>query len=254
MEMRVVLSSENEGINSASEFSTELLQPLVLSDKWKVALTEITIPQSIINFTEEHFVIFETFHLGTNNEEEVLSSTKIQFEKDSIASLDELQDKLTKKFMEKGIPTSIIIFNRNTFKAEISLQKGERIKLSRGLSLIFSMERVMENVEDEEVTFFSEYCIDVRMYFWNIYIYSNLTKPIILGERLSPLLQTLPIEEFEKKRLLTKSYNPRVFLPLAKYFIPKVYFKICDELGRPLKFVTPGDTICKLLFVKDGFS
>lgn len=245
--MRVVLSSGE----NAAEFSTKLFKPLVFDGKWKVALTEITIPQSPVNFTQEDFLIYETFKADG----EVTFSKKLKFKQENISSVGELQSRLTDMYKSSGMNkhhTGNFIFNEKSFKGNVKLKKGERIILSPRLAHLLSMSEIMENSSSREAEFVSEYCVDIRINFWNIYIYSNLSDTIILGEKLSQLLQTLPFENFTNERLLIKSYNPPVFLPLSKNFIPSIDIRICDELGRTLKFTKQSKTICKLLFIKDG--
>ena len=210
-ETRVVLTSSNEDGNTPSEFSTHLLKPLnFTSGKWKVALSEISIPKCPVNFNEEDFIIFETFVLTSKNGLEVVYSQKVTFDSESIFSHETLIiriNEMLRKYEIHKYFSGKIELNDKTFKMSITLHRGEKIILSHRLSLVLSMETVMQNHNESEKTFQSKYCVDVRLHFWNLYIYANLNKPVILGEKLSPLLQTLSLESFEN-RILTKSYNP----------------------------------------------
>lgn len=247
-ETRVVLTSSNDDGNKPSEFSTNLLKPLNLTGNWQVALSEITIPKCPINFDEKDCMILETFVPNGD----VVYSRKVSFLPENIFSheklitrIHEMMKKHDKSFHGK------IEFNDKTFKLIITLHRGERIIFSPRLSQVLSLEPVLENTDEDERRYASKYCVDIRLNFWNLYVYSNLNKAIILGEKLSPLLQTLSLESLEYG-VLTKSYNPPVFLPIARHFIPSISIKICDEIGRPVRFSSNCSTVCKLIFMKDG--
>lgn len=298
----VLTSSDKDNKHSAentpSDFATNLPQPLMLDDKWKVALTEITLSTNLRAF-EKEYLIFQKDIPVENSDSTHSTKPRDKIEKQNVLDInmddhkgkpDEESDEeelpksgvknnvktLSKKLVLKKVGPSLenvlqyitdttknnnitdfhsvqFLFNKQSHKLVISLAKGERIIFSDKIANAFSLDTLIENVDSNEEKFFtSKYCIDMRVHLWNIYLYSNLTKPIVLGDILSPLLQTLPIENFQFGQIITKSYNPPVFLELSNHFISTINIKICDEIGIPLKFHSDFPTICKLTFIKDG--
>lgn len=147
---------------------------------------------------------------------------------------------------------SKITFDKNSQKINVKVAENERIIFSTKLRSLFSCKSLIFNVEQPEgVTFSSDYCVDIRLHFWNIYIYSNLTNPIILGDMLSPLLQTVPLDILSEEKLSTVTFNPKIFQEISNHFIPEIKISICNELGEPLQFITDCTTICKLVFIKN---
>ena len=237
-EIRVVLNNEK----TPSEFSTKLFKPLMLDDNWKVALTEITFSRAPNNFSHsDDFLICKNFQKNTEKKFGLLS--------DAISKGEKLINLINKRLIEIGEqPGILFIFDELSHKTTLELQPGRGVQLSKRLSSVLSLQEIAENKNKKNnLMIFSKYCTDVRLHFWNIYIYSNLTKPIILGEKFFPLLQTLAIESFDEHHV-SKSFNPPMFMPLSTRFIPDIDIKICDELGRNLQFRSGCSILCKLLF------
>lgn len=236
-EIRVVLSNTK----NPAEFSTELFQALSLDDSWEVALTEIVFSSNPVNFSKEDFITCKNF------------DTKV----DKIVALDSDTIKSGKKLIEilnsKLSPIDGILFKFNefSFKTTLELKPNRGVHFSKRLSSVLSLDETVENKSKTILVKISKYCTDIRLHFWNIYIYCNITKPIILGEQLYPLLQTLPVENFDENYLI-KLFDPPMFIPLSSHFVPVIEIKICDELGRPLRFKSGCSTLCKLLFKRNS--
>lgn len=239
-EIRVVLNNDK----TPSEFSSKLFKPLMLDESWKVALTEIAFSNSPNNFSPEDFLICKNFETKTDQ--------VIRLNSDTIANGKKLIDFINNRLVEiKEQPGIQFQFDELSHKTTLTLQASRGIHLSKRLSHVLSLKEIVENKnKKKELMAFSNYCTDVRLHFWNIYIYSNLTKPIILGEKLYPVLQTLPVESFHENYMI-KSFNPPMFMPLSTHFIPEIEIKICDELGRNLEFKSGCSTLCKLLFKRN---
>jgi len=237
-EIRVVLKNEEK----PSEFSTKLCTPLELDSQWKVGLTEITFSKNPLNFSFEDYLICKNFDKNVNK--------KVSLNPDSITSGEKLIQVINQVLREERlIPGVQFRFEEITNKALLILQPNRGVEFSKRLATVLSLKESIENKTRTESRALSEYCIDPRLHFWNIYIYSNLTKPVILGEKLFPILQTLPAENFNEN-YLSKSFNPPMLIPLSSYYIPDIKLKICDELGRPLRFKSSCSVLCKLVFKK----
>jgi len=226
-----------------SEFSTKLSVPLDLNDSWKVGLTEITFSHHPINFSYNDFLICKSFGKEKTNQRISLHST-------TITTGQKLVEIINDRLREiKEFPAIQFQFDELTQKTSLRLEKNKGVQFSKRLASIFSFDEQLKNTSEAILTKYSKYCTNVRLHFWNIYIYSNLTEPIILGEKLYPLLQTLPIENFGEN-YFSKTFNPPLLMPLSLYYIPEIEIKVCDELGTPLKFRSGCSVICKLLFKK----
>jgi len=239
-EIRVVLNNDE----NAAEFTTELYKPLMLDNSWKVALTEITFSHNPVNFSSEDYLIYKNF--------ETKKDKLIALNSETITDSKNLIDLINKNIEKSRELLGIHFwFNELQHTTRLTLQPMRGVQFSKRLASVLSLDENIENRNKKtNLIRFSNYCTDVRLHFWNIYIYSNLTKPIILGEKLYPLLQTLPLEGFDKN-YISKSFNPPMFMPLSAHYIPDIDIKICDELGRPLKFKSGCSTLCKLLFKRN---
>lgn len=227
-----------------AEFTIKLSNPLTFNESWKVGLTELTLSNIPTTFSTDDFLVCKNF--------QTKSEVTIKLNSETVTTGEKLIEIINEKLAEKKLhPSFQFSFEELTHKTKVELDPNRGVQFSKRLSSVLSFDEIVENKKKYRVSINSQYCTDVRMHFWNIYVYSNLTKPIILGETLYPVLQTLSVECFDGS-FLTKTYSPPMFMPLATHYIPDIEIKICDELGRPLKFKSGCSTLCKLLFKRDN--
>lgn len=245
-EIRVILLNSGK----EAEFSTQLVKPLILSENWRVALTEISISSYPINFTTN-----ESFTCEHTSNAKTRTSENFHFDEEIISSGENLISRiksLGSKSSTFAQTVSSLRWNSISQKAELDLAQNSRIKFSPKLAAVLSFEKEVLQQSQTSQTFESKYCVDVRLHFWNLFLYSSIISPIIVGERLLPVIQSLLLEQFKKTENISKIFSPPIFLPLSKTFIPSIDIKICDELGKVLKFPKDCAIICKLLFIKNN--
>ena len=232
-----------------AEFTTKLVKPLVLSKDWEVAITEINLSSNPINFTSK-----ESFSCDCLSDDGQRISEIFHFEEEIITSGDDLISRIKSLGSKsKVFPRTVrdLRWNSRSQKAELELSENSQMKFSPKLAAVLSFDESLEQSAVLE-TFESKYCVDTRLHFWNLFVYSSIISPYIVGENLLPVIQTILFGKLTKTRNITKIFKPPIFLQLSNVFLPKIDIKICDELGQVLKFPKDCTIICKLLFVNDN--
>lgn len=94
------------------------------------------------------------------------------------------------------------------------------------------------NVKKEEVN-----------YVKTLYIYTDIIEYQFVGDKLAPLLRTVPVERQDSGTLNSNFTNPD-YLLVNKNEIFKINIKICDDSGNNIRFID-GKVIVKLNFKKE---
>lgn len=142
---------------------------------------------------------------------------------------------------------TVVAFNEDTQKIIIAVHEDEEISLLGRLPDIYSLPSKMKGGK----VYTSAYCVDVLIDNRTLYIYSDTTKEIILGEKHLPVLQTFAYHSSGKNNDLTHTiFNPPLFLELNKHHLVRLELAIYNEIGEKVRFPSSTPSIVKLVFKK----
>ncbi len=91
------------------------------------------------------------------------------------------------------------------------------------------MAKFMEGKSLEKITV--THHSDMKMTKSALFIYCNVVKPQIIGDRQYPLLRTVPVVE----NCMVETIRPQ-YVPVSHNFITDIEVDIRDDTGRPIPF------------------
>ena len=134
----------------------------------------------------------------------------------------------------------------------LTFVKGQRIEKDYNITNESSRFRREIDLSVTTRTYVSEYIVDLRMDLWNIYIYSNISKPVVLGDIFTSILQTIPHKNIKQQNgYIEHSYQYPIYLSVSGDFFTSIKIKICDEKGRSIQ-LHHGKILITLEFVKNA--
>lgn len=147
------------------------------------------------------------------------------------------------EFFSKSGFLSKADYNFITRKVTLTVAKGEKVTLGGRLKYIYALPGEMEG----EGVFSSKYCVDQFLDRRTLYVYCNLTEDIVIGERFSPVIQTV-ITDLD--RLTRVIFHKPIFLPLRQNYASKIKFVLYTETGEKVKFLTNNQSVAKIILTR----
>lgn len=89
---------------------------------------------------------------------------------------------------------------------------------------------------------------DIKALLYNLYLYTNIVKENLVGDRYVPLLRTINVQG-EDGDYVHKIFESPHYLPLASDFIENIEIRLTDDQGDNIRFQY-GKVIVKLHFRK----
>ena len=105
--------------------------------------------------------------------------------------------------------------------------------------------------ETKERSVSAEEEADIRHGTNLLFVYTDITQPVQVGDAAAPLLRTLPVASptasnkssgraIFGQSMVTEAFIRPYYFPLQKTYISEIYVYISDENGRQIKFGKPG--------------
>lgn len=228
-------------INLVSEFRTPLPNALELDkSSWFVALTEISYPHSWKRIFTGNQCDYKVAIADLQNEtSEIKYPCSEKIKKKDFSTIMSLLESLN-KYKPKGFQGS---FSKDDNEhIVISLKEGEAIQMKKSLSdvLGFYQEKyfhtagIMDKNDFYHIT--SEMKPDFDLNTHNIFVYSNLVNPYLVGDTEVPLLRNVPVKKHNYNEYVSKSFEIPYYLPISANFFQYIDIKITDDLGENIKF------------------
>jgi len=142
--------------------------------------------------------------------------------------------------------SSSVHYNERSHKMKFDVREGEKIILHGRLPEIYSLPKIMEGPG----LFLSRYCVDLQIDNRTLYVYSDITQEISLGEDYHPIVQTIPLETDKRETNLHYVFLNPLFLKLNKNHFSEFNLSLYNEIGQPLRFHSQTPVTLKLLFKK----
>lgn len=222
--------------NSPGHFFTDLPQNIELSDQYEVGLSEI----QFIN----HFINLKECKVSVYNKESELEREVI-IPPDSYANTSSLNKVLNKKLLPKD----------NTSRDGVTFKYSHRSKLVSILlpnevgkvvisdnlkhALGFStntFEKKRKHVAENET------CLQDD--FRNIFVYSDIVRPRIVGDVMVPLLRTVPTDITSANDVHVIYEKPH-YIPLSRFQFNTIEILLASKTGAEITF-KKGPTVVTL--------
>ena len=237
--------------NVTSEYTTYLPKALELDkDLWEVAMVEIAYPHSFDNIHAPFDTVKFTFR-DTETNEGIRHLGQI--DNGYYGTIDSLLQAIN-KCKPKGFKGNFAREKLGRQHVKIVLFPFEEVKLHKTLatllgfhdnSWIFNPSEI-EGDPPERTRIKAKFQGDLRALHYNIYVYSDIVQPHLVGSTYLPLLRTVHIEGTSGS-YISKVYEVPHYLPLSSSFIEKIQIKITDDLSQNIRFMY-GKVIVKLHF------
>ena len=238
--------------NLTSEYTTYLPKALELDkDVFECALVEIAYPHS-----------FDNIHPPFDTVKFVFKDEKTQSE---ISHISRIQNGYYNSI--ESIITAINNCKPKGFKGNFGIEKIHRKRVK---VVLFPLEEVKIHstlanllgfrhnswkysstdfeIPPERIRIKADFLGDIRALHYNIYIYSDIVQPHLVGNQFLPLLRTVHVEGTEGS-YISKVYEIPHYLPISSSFIEKIQIKITDDISQNIRFMY-GKVIVKLHFRK----
>ena len=126
---------------------------------------------------------------------------------------------------------SIFSYNRYSLKCIIALPPNVMLQLPENLGwqLGFSGGRFLVNKTQ------SEYVVDLNFRAQTIYVYSDIVKHSVVGDKRAPLLRVVNVNPLLGDTQ-TVSFQPLIYQPVSKTSFRQIAVYLRDNTGRPIPF------------------
>ena len=264
--------------NSASHFYTRLPQDVELNNDYEVGLSEIQLSNTYFNVedkdcylsylvpnlnetgqpaTKEHTVTVKdnslavAYHRTTTDSEYKEPTVKTVQIPGGLYDSNEFfihqLNTLCKNELGAGDNGKVRVkfyYNRATKKVSMTLyEKSGVITFSSSLQRIlgFSLHTFTGPGH-----FASEFIMDLNEDFKNVFVYSDLVSPRMVGDTMAPLLRIVPMSE-RKSQIVYRIYEKPHYVPLSRFQFNTTEILLTTDKGRPISF-TSGSTVVTLHF------
>ena len=242
-------SMEHFPDNKPEKYQTKLFQPIHLNGKWEVALSEIQYPRTWNTFNEK-------LQFGYQYIDKLDKAKDFIYHKldkghyPSVASLiKRINRTLTEEWIDK------IKFTYDPYKRRVNLKLAKNVvmyfnddKLMRALG--FSMSQFnglfFQSSKDYSKSVEAINPPDLRFGRYALFIYTDISESVFVGDSHVPLLRIVPIEGKDDS-VITKTYDKLHYVPLLKNHFDSIEIHITDDMGNFYNFQY-GKVIVKLHF------
>lgn len=212
--------------NNASQYSTPLNNPYVLNGKWEVAVIDASFPTCVHTFNNDKMSILD----------KAITLPPISFVDEAKAI----------NFVNEKIDNNIVSFSCTPSKQVVLNLKESKIVFDDNLRDIFGFDK---NEYIGPCTVISSRTFSLKRCIQFLYIYSNISEHIRIGNTESPLLVVIPFTNINcHSTLEEKSFRPPMYIPVSKNRLSQIDIALYDGAGQRIPFVADGITTLKLHF------
>ena len=231
-------------LNTPSHYKTPLPKPLELSPtEHEVALAAINYPHSWIKALSSSKCSYVYHKTGNNS----ITTTTVNYKgrKKELKTLEEVVEKLN-EIRPSTFKGSFHITTKRY--VSVQLRKGDSIGFRQDLSSLLGFEFPLQDYEQGTVInpkapdqnkiykIIAQRKPDLQMSKYNLFIYTNLVKHSLVGDRMVPLLGTVPINPDMEGKHVSESFQILRYVPLASNFFQNIEIQITDDFGDPIDF------------------
>ena len=233
-------------LNKTGHFTTYLPTHIVIDkSQWKVALVDISCSVTWRNVDDGNSAI--TVRKDVTNAD--LHDVTVPMEEgyyDNILALTKAVSFTSRRAGFKGD----INVTPDRRRVEIKVESGTSLKMHPTVShMLGFIHNHKFDASSEDRTYLAEHFGNVHRDLDNIYLYTNIVEPIIVGDTYAPLLQTIPVDPKMHGQIMQHQVMNPQYMKLETGNIAVIEIKLCDDRGRTITF-DRGTVIVKLHFKK----
>lgn len=215
--------------NTLTNFVTKLPSRINLEGDWEVGLTEMQYPHSWYNVKEKDTRL--VVNNGTSSEFIDLSEGYYESPESLTTFINETIKKAT---LDKAAQVYYNPINQKVvvdIKAEGQLYMPDGIKVLLG----YDIQQGTFLGETKGKKFKSQNIVHMDLGMYAFYVYSDITEPRVVGDRLVPLLRTVPITGKHGESVV-KYFQNIDYVPVMKKSFDTIEIDIRDDTGKPVPF------------------
>ena len=245
------VKSKTSHKNTVSHYITKLSDTLVLRD-YEVALCEICYPHSFDNIYSPINKIQFTSMAGTQLELTRYRRIPPAYYNSIEAIVEEINKLRPGSFKgELGFEKVASLAGRRRVK--VVLFPSERLELHLTLATLLGFttnkwETEGSADESRRWRFKAEKQGDINSLHYNMFVYSDICQPSLVGNNSYPLLRTVTIEG-QEGQYIHKTFETGHYVKLLSAYLHQIDIKLTNDLGEPIRFAY-GKVIVKLHFRK----
>ena len=215
--------------NTLTNFVTKLPSRINLEGDWEVGLTEMQYPHSWYNVKEKDTRL--VVNNGTSSEFIDLSEGYYESPESLTTFINETIKKATldeaAKVYYNPINQKVVV----DIKAEGQLYMPDGVKVLLG----YDIQQGTFLGETKGKKFKSPNIVHMDLGMYAFYVYSDITEPRVVGDRLVPLLRTVPITGKHGESVV-KYFQNIDYVPVMKKSFDTIEIDIRDDTGKPIPF------------------
>lgn len=213
--------------NTLTHYVTKLPQRIHLKGEWEVGLTDIHYPHSWYNLRGAEILLVKnkgskTFHIENGYYE---STEKL---------VDTINDLVKTEFHEESVHLSYNPVNQHV-SVKVVAPWRFLPNTHMGNVLGFGAQQTSFDGGTNYETYRGEHVAALNQGIYGLFVYSDIVEPQTVGDRLVPLLRTVPITGRHGENVATYFQNVHYVNLLRKEF-DMVEIDIRDDTGQPIPF------------------
>ena len=218
-------------LNTLTSYQVRLPQPISLEGDWEVGLSEIQYPHSWYNVGRFRLAVFPEHMTVTAG----IVTLYEGFYHTPGLLISELNRITAKSKLLEWSKKVEFLYNPIQQKTLLKVDKGFKLKMDQNLCRILGYECESEAVIFTEGTHRAKYVMDLRQGFDNLYIYTNIIEPRVVGDSMAPLLRIVP-SSGKHGEVVRYVFNPTHYVPLLFKSFETVKVDIRDDTGTVVPF------------------
>ena len=164
---------------------------------------------------------------------------------DPLKAISEVIPNELKRMRDFGINTKFKYIT-HSHKIRISVSANETVILGGKMPRIFSLPERMQGPGHFE----SKYCVDPWIDYRILMVYSDITRPISLGEGEHSVVQVMPLLTKSVDKSFHYVFDNPLYLDLNKNHIRNINLSVHNEVGEPIELLSEARITLKLVIKK----
>lgn len=219
--------------NTATEFTTKLVQTIELDGAWEVGLSSISMPTKVENVLKDECYFY--LYIDDTKSKVTLEAGQYDVIDDVISGLSHNQPRVARFGYDARA-------NRVNMWIWSDLRSRAKIEFSIGLAHLLGFRPNFKYAQIDNTRLLAEKPFDLDGTAHMVYVYCDLVEPLLVGDTKVPLLRVL-----NKTNKMNYIFNPVQFVPIQKKCFDTIEIKLTTSTGDVVPFL-PGKSILVLEF------
>lgn len=222
--------------NTLSDYTTRLFNPIQLSGRWEVGLSEIQYPHCYFNITDRNNSL--------SYSESGRLTRYLKIPHGYYGSVQEVLDTINDYLIDEAKSSISLVVDKKSRKVLVRLKAGAFITFNDDLYKLLGLPRkaFFETTAGTQPS-------DIYAGVYGLYVYSDIVEPQYVGDANVPLLKIVPLKTGSKTAgdMISTSYSMPHYIPVKTKHFDVINVNIRDDTGRKFAFER-GKVVVKLHF------